>query len=322
MVLVILASLWSACAPLPPADREEPGAESSHATLRLRSNPSGAQLTLDGTPTRFLTPCVVTPMPPGEHRVEVTLPGHRNWSRSVLMKAGETLSIDIHFVPTATGTLKISSVPFQSRVFIDGRPTQHVTPATISDLPVGTHTVNLEKDGYDHWSQAIVILKGRQLSLMASLKPSLELTGKLRIQSAPAKATILLDGYPTGNTTPATLFNLQAGRHQVLLSKKGHAEWEEEVTIREGETANLLVTLLREKARIWGSAEIKTIPSGATIFLDGILLRSTSPVEMEPLSLGTHSLRVEKDGFELWEGRFEVLPGEKAKVSVILLAIP
>jgi hypothetical protein len=317
-----LLCLWTACQPLPSPESPGPAVTELPGTLRLRSTPSGALLFLGNAVTQLRTPTVVAPLPPGELRIKLVLAGYREWEKTVLIGSGETLSLDVRLVPTATGTLKISSVPFQCRVYIDGRPASHGTPLTLSDLSVGTHTIHLQKDGYEDWSHAVVILENRQLQLKASLKPARELTGRLRVQTAPSGASLFLDGYPTGNLTPATLFNLQAGRHRIRIAKAGHVDWSDEVVISEGEKKNLLVNLRKEPRRVWGSAVIETVPPGAAIYLEGIRLQKRTPMVLSPIAHGSHWLELSKEGYTPWEGALDVEPGGKARISVTLTPLP
>lgn len=316
--LTALLCLWSACQSTPhpgPGDSVPPGRSGA---LDLRSTPSGGKVFLDGNPIDLRTPAILGALRAGEHRIKVTLPGYRDWEKTVLLASGETLRLDARLQPAATGTLNISSVPFQCRIFIDGRPTPYVTPATLDSLAVGTHTVRLQKDGYEDWSHAVVIIKGRRLQLKASLVPDKTLAGDIMVQSHPSGAEIFLDGYPTGNRTPATLFNLQAGRHDLTIVREGHADWKGEVVIQEGKTRSLLVTMRKEEPRVWGSAVISTTPEGADVFLEEVRLNKVTPVVLKPVEHGRHLLRLEKRGFLTWNGELVVLPGEKAEVSVTL----
>jgi len=294
-----------------------PGVEGESA-LNLRSSPSGAALTLDGKATDLRTPIHLADISPGEHRLSLSRAGYRNWEKFILISAGQAVNLDVRLQPTTTGLFSISSVPFQCRLFVDGRPIPMTPPVTLTDLPVGTHTITLRREGYQEWSHAIVIVQNRHLRLKASLKPARDLTGHLRLQSHPHGADIIIDGYPTGNRTPATIFNLQAGAHQLLLTKKGHRDWTEEVVIREGATENLLLTLRRAEPRLSGSATISTTPPGAAAILGEVTLSSSTPVVLENITRGTHPLRLEMEGYRPWEGELVVKAGEETELSVTL----
>jgi hypothetical protein len=284
----------------------------------LRSSPSDAVLTLDGKATGLRTPIHLTSISPGEHRLQLSRAGYRDWEKSAFIAPGQGLNLDVRLQPTTTGLFSISSVPFQCRIFVDGRPVPMTTPATLTDLPVGTHTITLRREGYEEWSHAVVILQNRHLRLKASLKPARDLTGHLRLQSHPHGAEIIVDGYPTGNRTPATIYNLQAGTHQLLLAREGHHDWTEEIVITEGETEDLLLTLRKVESRLSGSAAILTVPPGAQAILNNVTLESPTPVVLEEVARGTHSLKIEMDGYRPWEGVLTVKAGEKTELSVTL----
>jgi len=308
----------SGCRTAPPPGTSTSSAKGASGALRLRTSPSGARITLDGEPVPDRTPTVLALLAPGEHEVALTLPGYREWDKTVLLEAGKTVHVDVLLTPLTTGSLSVSSVPFQSLIFIDGKPTPWLTPATVDNLPLGTHTVLLRRDGYEDWSHAIVVVENRQLQLKASLRPARGIWGNLNIQTFPSRADIYLDGYPTGNRTPATLFNLLAGSHTVQLRKKGHTLWSDEVTIREKKTSNLLVTLSRAEPTLSGSAEIDSTPSGAEVTLDGVKVRQHTPAVFENIAIGTHTLKIEKRGYLAWEGEFTVLPQGKTVLALPL----
>ncbi len=317
-LLFALTLLASGCQLTPPPGTSASSAEGTSGALRIRTSPSGARITLDGKPVPDRTPTVISLLAPGEHEVALKVPGYLGWDRKVFLEAGRTVNVDVLLTPMTTGSLSVSSVPFQSLIFIDGKPTPWLTPATVDNLPLGTHTVLLRRDGYEDWSHAIVVVENRQLQLKASLKPDRGIRGNLNIQTSPSRADIHLDGYPTGNRTPATLFNLLAGSHTIQLRKKGHITWSDEVTIREEKTSNLLVTLSRTEPTLSGSAEIDSTPPGAEVTLDGVKVRRHTPAIFESIATGSHTLKVEKRGYLAWEGEFTVRPQETTVLAVTL----
>jgi hypothetical protein len=69
------------------------------------------------------------------------------------------------------------------------------------------------------------------------------LTGSLSIRSEPSGARITIDGLPRG-TTPATIPNLSAGEHSVVLELGGRKATQA-VKIEAGSTAQLVVPMPR-----------------------------------------------------------------------------
>lgn len=68
------------------------GEFSGKATLAIRSNPDGADVTLDG---KFMgnTPSTIQ-VAPGDHLITVGLAGHTSWQRSVSLNEGSSVTIN------------------------------------------------------------------------------------------------------------------------------------------------------------------------------------------------------------------------------------
>lgn len=287
-------------------------------TLQVSSNPSGARIILDGTATNFRTPTSLPGISGGRHRVLLTLPGHRNWEGDAQVTVGKTTRVEAALAPVATGSMSITSVPAEAQIILDGQPLSVQTPAELKSLPVGTHTILLQRDGYDLWSQAMVVIPDRHLPLQAVLTPSRKDWGHIRVQSSPPAARISLDGYPTGKRTPDILYNIQAGSHHLELAADGYRPWSGAVTVRENQTENLLVKLPRPRESELGGARIESDPPGASISLDGVLLRQKTPADLEGLALGTLALELTLPGYRPWRGELSVVPGKPLPLTARL----
>jgi hypothetical protein len=66
-----------------------------------------------------------------------------------------------------------------------------------------------------------------------------------------------------------------------------------------------------------GSLRAESTPSGARVFVDGIE-RGASPLSIEKLSEGAHTLRIDADGFTEWRSTIEVTTGQETKVAAKL----
>lgn len=300
------------------AGPERPGARARGGPLRVASSPIGARVMLDGAATNFRTPTTIAGLAPGRHRLELTLHGHRNWVGEVAVEAAAGTSVAATLLPLATGSIAVESVPSGAALSIDGQDAALATPALVSRLPVGTHTVQLRRDGYEVWSQAVVVMQDRRLALAAVLAPDRSRLGHLAVQSRPARGRIALDGYPTGKLTPDTLYGLQPGAHRVEITREGHRTWRGEATVREGRTADLLVTLQRAEPQKVGSARIESDPPGAAISLGGVPLRRKTPAEIDGLAAGSHPIEISRPGSRAWQGELTVAPGECTVLAVKL----
>jgi hypothetical protein len=70
----------------------------------------------------------------------------------------------------ATGSLAISSTPPGSEIYLDGAY-RGITPLTIPDVQIGSHTLEVRNPEYTSWSTSIEIQAGSNVSLNAALVP-------------------------------------------------------------------------------------------------------------------------------------------------------
>ena len=73
----------------------------------------------------------------------------------------------------------------------------------------------------------------------AETKPA---TGSLSVNSNPSGATVLIDGKERG-TTPVEVSNLTLGKHQLKVQMQGYEDLTQTVTVKEGQTSELILAL-------------------------------------------------------------------------------
>ena len=70
---------------------------------------------------------------------------------------------------TFAGTIYVDSRPRGARVLIDGRP-MGTTPASIPDIPIGSHVVRLELPDHRVWTTSTRVAAGEQARVTGSLE--------------------------------------------------------------------------------------------------------------------------------------------------------
>ena len=134
-------------------------------TLRVRSQPRGATVTLDGEVVGK-TPLTVPRVANGPHEIEVTAPGHLPWKGVYEMKPGRrTLEVRL---PKKDEAVELAVVTWPAaRVTVAGRSLESGTGSIF--VPPGRHVLRFERPGAPPLERPIRLEPGRRLKLFFDL---------------------------------------------------------------------------------------------------------------------------------------------------------
>lgn len=141
----------------------------SDAVVVVESTPEGATVLVDGQRVGTAPVRLVSHVWPLQRHVKLQLDGYRTWSGNAEAAPGETRHLTIA-LERATGGLAIGTSPPGATVVIDGRERGR-TPLRVSDLPSGPRTVTLSLDGYQTWTDTVVVEDGQIRDLRRDLLP-------------------------------------------------------------------------------------------------------------------------------------------------------
>ena len=175
-------------APTAPAP-EAPQAPRTVGRLLVRSSPSGATVSVDGT-ERGVTPLALRDLSPGARTIVVARRGYLPETRKVVITAARPArSLDVRLAAeavavtprpstpatlgksaaaTTTGSLNVDSRPGGAAVTINGKPSGN-TPLTITDLPPGEYRILMAMPGYRTFSTTVRVVAGERVRAAASL---------------------------------------------------------------------------------------------------------------------------------------------------------
>src|SRR5690606_7023683 len=74
-------------------------------------------------------------------------------------------------VSPGVGRIAVTSEPDGAKIFLDGKDTGQVTPATLSNVPVGTHQIQLELAGYEPETRSATVQRNATVAISVTLKP-------------------------------------------------------------------------------------------------------------------------------------------------------
>jgi serine/threonine-protein kinase len=174
--------------PAPPESAPQPDAPALDARpavapgrLVVRSQPSGALVTIDGRHFGE-TPVVARGLAPGTYAVRVAHPGHvPRTERVTIRTAVPVRTLDVTLAPgleptpttstttTTRGAIDVDSRPRGARVIVDGRFVG-LAPLRLADVGPGDHQVTLELGGYRSATGRVHVDAGRTAELTTTLR--------------------------------------------------------------------------------------------------------------------------------------------------------
>ena len=156
-----------------------------------------------------------------------------------------------------TGRITVRTTPAGARVTIDGKDVGK-SPLTVPNLPRGTHTVRVMRDGYTTIERRVVITPSQPASTLtlnlargaappaarppAAPESRSPQTASLTIESRPSGATVIIDGKRVG-TTPLALPGVSVGTHAVRMEMAGYKPWTASVPVVAGEKNRVAASL-------------------------------------------------------------------------------
>lgn len=266
--------------------------------LLLLSEPDGCDITVDGSFSLGKTPRLITSLDAKEtHRLLLQKPGYQ--SRSVEIRFdGRVPLVKKQSLIIDSGTIEITSEPSGAEVTVNGIA-RGTTPVTVSGVPKGRATVTFSKEGFENASRELSMVAGETQTLFIKLDG---IPGTMTLSSVPEGARFYVDGQPQGKA-PVVLKNLKSGDYTVRAELEGHAPVTRTVRIENGSSVSEEFQL----ENVMGRIELRTIPSGVTVFLDGKKIGTTKPgateggssavFAIENVEQGEHTLTLNCQGY-------------------------
>jgi formylglycine-generating enzyme required for sulfatase activity len=229
------------------------------AVVTLSSVPSGAQIEVDGKPAG-VTPAKIE-MDSGIRRVQVSAPGLRVWTSSVVVSAGVAQTLGPIELGAADARVTVRSVPSGAQVTTGGS-FRGLTPVTIDLSPGVSHSVSVARAGYAPWTREVFAEAGKESTLDARLAALLV---DVRVQGEPADAEVFVNGDSRGKA-PAAL-QLPASRWHIEVRKEGFNPFVTELVLAPGIARTLDFKLVNPKDVVGNSSAKLTTKSGVKLLI-------------------------------------------------------
>ncbi len=141
--------------------------------------------------------------------------------------------------------------------------------------------------------------------------------GWLSVNSTPQGATIWVNGNNTGAQTP-TVFRADPATYQLKLTLTGYLDWEQNVTVRVGETTYVNAQLQQQGGggdKGWLS--INSTPQGATVWVNGANTGYQTPVMLEGPP-NSYQIKLTLTGYLDWEQTATIRANETTYINAQL----
>ncbi|MDZ7814537.1 MAG: PEGA domain-containing protein [Planctomycetota bacterium] len=149
-------------------------------TVKLRSVPPGAIVTVDGVPLAT-TPCEAEDLATGPHEFSFVASGYRK--RVVNTSVTEDTELSVKLEQYASSLLTVRTQPSAARVFIDG--IEAGTSPLGRKLAPGKHTVSAVMKNYEEAIETVELAEGENSELTLQLQPSVVTYYTQLIESEP-----------------------------------------------------------------------------------------------------------------------------------------
>jgi formylglycine-generating enzyme required for sulfatase activity len=227
--------------------------------ISISSVPAGATIEVDGKPAG-VTPAKVE-MDSGMRRVQVSAPGLKAWTSSVVVTAGVPQTLGPIALGAADARVLVHSVPAGAQVTTGGS-FRGVTPLTLELAPGVTHAVTVARAGYAPWTREIFAESGKESRIDVRLSALLV---EVRVQGQPADAEVFINGNSQGKA-PATV-QLPASRHRIEVRKEGYKSYSAELALAPGIGRTVEFKLIDPKDVVGNSPARITTKSGIKLLI-------------------------------------------------------
>ena len=181
----------------------------STGNITINCNPTGATVYLDGVNKGAAA--TLSGVSPGTHQIKLTKSGYQDWTGTVTVVAGQTVSVNavLTSIPT-TGNITINVNPSGATVYLDGVNKGVVT--ALSGVGPGTHQVRLTKSGYNDWTGTVTVVAGQTAVVNAALQTQGVRLGEIQAKCQQLKNGDFVPFSPAFTTTPTIVVSAQGGQ--------------------------------------------------------------------------------------------------------------
>ena len=183
-------------------------------------------------------------------------------------------------------------------------------PLENKEMSSGVYTLRVQKEKYKDYSTTITIEDGKTITI----RPSLEANFTQVALTTNEGADIYVDGSRLGTTSWTG--TLELGEHSVETRQASHHSAYTNVRITPQSTGQTIT--LNNPLPIYGSLVVDGSPADVVVYVDEKKV-GTSPLIISELLIGTHTVRLEKEGYAKHEKTVSIFEGQEHALNYTLI---
>lgn len=277
--------------------------------IYLKTEPTGAEVFIDGKKLSELTPLTIRKVESGEHVIKV-VKGDYIGTQVVTVIPNEIAQTTI-LLSRARGGLKVYSYPAEADIYIENKY-QGQTPKVIQEISAGEYLVSVRKAGYLDMTKRVKVSP----ETFAEVEFTMIKPASLSITSQPTNTEVtLVNSQGQENAkTPLYKENLLPERIYVEVSAPGYETERRYITLREAfkneEFFNLkkLPTIL-----------IRSDPLGARVYVNDEY-KGVTPLTIHGMKNTRVRIHLKKVYYDDWEGEMTFSSTGDLEISPELIA--
>jgi PEGA domain len=244
-----------------------------------------------------------------EYEFPITLEAN-NWYEMTIVQSG--------YGSADEGMVTLTFELNENNVYIsrgDNPPMMSKQQSAQYRLLPGEYVFRFFKSGFNEVEREINVTQDDELRIdleKGTSSTKMKLPGIVVIDSQPEGAEVYLNDQKVGNTPWQD--ELIAGEYKLTLKADLHHTKEQQFSVREGETLELLENILLPK---YGYIEVNCNQQQAKIYLDGIMLGNGN-IPRQKIESSNHKLSVKLDYYHDHEEEFLINDGDEKNLEIIL----
>lgn len=284
-----------------------------YGSLEVKSEPSRATIYVDGV-NKGTTAKVINEVLIGSHKVTLEKEGYVPYEKTVDVKEGETTYLtDVKLSPSSGWITFEGAKEFHGAdVFVNDERVGQLSQLALKTkkLKVGTYRVKVVKPLYKPYEQDVEVTGDKTTLVKVSLVPNFANITFV----TDAQSDIWIGGSWRGKGR-CTVSLEPNEYYKVEVKRPSYHTVSEVITI--SEPLNDRTINLPSPTPICGSLVVKSNPSYATIYVDGVNKGVTSKT-INDVPIGFHKITLEEEGYEPYEETVEVKAGKATTLNATL----